>query len=478
MEEIQELYKRHFGHSPAVCQLLQESGSNRRNYRLTGDGTPSVIGTVGTVIEENEAFRAISAHGVSKGLNLPEVLAVSEDGFCYLQEDLGESTLYDLLAEQRRLGRYDDNSRRMLADVMRALPRLQFELGAGFDFSVCYPQESLDRRGILFDLNYFKYCFLKLTGVQFSETSLQDDFENLADGILAHCQDCETFMYRDFQSRNVMVRDGRPWFIDFQGGRRGPVYYDIASFVWQAQARYPDDLRQQLVEAYLDAARPYRVFEKEDFMKTLKMFVLFRSIQVLGAYGFRGYIEKKAHFLSSIPYALLNVRGLLDEQLQESYPTLSEVLSKLSEGASLPQTDSNDGLLTVEVTSFSYRAGIPDDLSGNGGGFVFDCRALENPGRYAPYKPYCGLDACVQEFLEKDGGILLFLEKVKALTDPQIETYIKRGFSHLMISFGCTGGQHRSVYGAQKLAEHIASKYENVHVTVNHTNINVCKRLK
>lgn len=430
---------------------------------------------MGTSLAENRAFRAISRHFASKGLNVPKVLAVGRDEMSYLQDDLGDDSLYAALAAGRKTGKYGAVERDLLKKTVAYLPKLQFLGAEGFDFSVCFPQSEFDRRNILFDLNYFKYDYLKLTAAPFDEIALQDDFERLADDLLA--APCPSgFMYRDFQARNVMLVNGEPWFIDFQGGRKGPVCYDLASFVWQAAARYPADLKEELIKTYIEAAKPFADLDNDAFRSSLRLFVFFRTLQVLGAYGFRGFIEKKAHFKESVPFALDNAAAILGDDYRKRYPALCGVLDFLCESSKKVE-EQHDGRLTVEVTSFSYRLGLPEDESGNGGGFVFDCRALENPGRYEAYKRSTGLDADVIEFLEDDGGILVFLENAEKLVFPHIEKFIERGFTHMMVSFGCTGGQHRSVFSAQHFAEAVAAKYD-VHVIVHHTAINVNKRTR
>lgn len=336
------------------------------------------------------------------------------------------------------------------------------------DFSVCYPQAEFNRRSILWDLNYFKYCFLKATGIDFQENLLEDDFENMTQVLLADT--FSTFMYRDFQSRNVMIREGKPYFIDFQGGRKGPVYYDVASFLWQAKARFPQHLREELIHDYLDALHAYCPMPESYFREQLRQFVLFRTLQVLGAYGFRGYFEQKPHFLQSIPYAIENLDQLLEEDFP-AYPYLCKVLKQLTR---LPvyATELNKRKLTVRVMSFSYKKGIPEDPSGNGGGYVFDCRAIHNPGKYDAYKQLTGRDEPVIRFLEEDGEILTFLEHVYALADAHVQRFLERGFTHLSICFGCTGGQHRSVYAAEHVSQHIHEKF-GVNVEVNHREQNI-----
>ena len=466
MERLVSLYEQSYGAEPEGISSFSGSASNRRYYRLSGKAG-SCIGAIGTEEAENKAFITIARHFREKGIPVPEVKAVSADGMAYVQEDLGDLLLSDMVASTLKSGGFEKDSEltRLLCRTVSLLPKIQFDGAAGLDFSVCYPQPSFDRRMIMFDLNYFKYCFLKPSGLEFNEVLLQDDFERLADDLLQDEQ--ETFLYRDFNARNVMIKDGEPYFIDFQGGRRGPLYYDVASFVWQARARYPQWLKEMMVGSYLEALAGYVHVCREDFDRTLRLFRLFRTLQVLGAYGFRGLIEHKAQFVVSISPALADLRQLLEEPF-EKYPYLSETLRRM---ASLPRfSEPECGMqgLEVKIYSFSFKKGVPQDMSGNGGGYVFDCRSIHNPGRYEPYKKLTGMDEPVIRFLEDDGEIIGYLDHVYGVVDPHVETYRKRGFTHLMVSFGCTGGQHRSVYCAEHLASHLAGKYPDVRVRLIH----------
>ena len=355
---------------------------------------------------------------------------------------------------------------------MEQLPRIQFLGAEGLDWKYCFPQEAFDARMIDFDLNYFKYCFLKATGLEFNESRLQDDFEKFKADLLQD-QD-NTFMYRDFQARNVMMKDGEPWFIDFQGGRRGPIYYDVASFIWQARSRFPEALKQDLIRAYLRALQSFKQVDGDHFRSRLRLFVLFRTLQVLGAYGFRGYFEKKPHFLASVPYAMDNLRSLLQTPFTD-YPYLNEILRQLTE---MPQLNelAVDKRLEVHIYSFAFKKGIPVDPSGNGGGYVFDCRSVNNPGKYEYYRQFNGTDPEVIKFLEDDGEVKVFLDHVYALVDAHVQRYMERKFTHLQVCFGCTGGQHRSVYCAEHLARHLAEKY-SVKVLLTHREMNVEKIL-
>ena len=477
MEQLINLFKDTFGTEPDSVAAISGSGSNRSYYRMkTGDR--SVIGVVGTDADENRAFIAEARHFSAAGLPVPEVLAESEDCSCYIQNDLGDLILYDMVARAHKEGVFSEELQELLCSTMAILPKLQFEGAEGFDFDICYPEPEFSRRMVMFDLNYFKYCFLKPSGLEFNEVRLQDDLERFADALMGasglHDKDGNlfegsTFMYRDFQSRNVMVSEGKPYFIDFQGGRKGPVHYDVASFIWHARSAYPAELKSRMLDAYLESMAGYVDVNRSEFISVLKKFVLFRTLQVLGAYGFRGWVEQKAKFVTSIPAAIESLRGQLADcgEFCKEYPYLHETLSSLVD---LPRFAApvSDGRLTVTVYSFSFHKGIPADPSGNGGGYVFDCRSIHNPGRYEPYKKLTGRDREVIDFLENDGEIFSFLEHVYGVVDPHVDTFRRRGFSNLMVSFGCTGGQHRSVYSAEHLAHHLAEKYPDVTVRLIH----------
>ncbi len=460
------LYKKYVGQEPDEVIEMPASGSNRRYFRLKGN--PTLIGVLGECLEENKAFLYMDRHFLSKGLPVPKVLAQSDDCMAYLQDDLGDTILFNSIEKGRKTRVFSDEEKKLLAATIKQLCEFQFLGADGMDFSYCYPAPEFNRRSIFWDLNYFKYCFLKATGLEFSESKLEDDFQHLADVLLRSSS--ATFMYRDFQSRNVMIKDGKPWFIDFQGGRKGPFYYDVASFLWQAKANFPDSLREQLINEYIKALRKYKPVDEDYFHSQLRHFVLFRTLQVLGAYGFRGYFEKKPHFMQSVPFAINNLRNLLKKPYVE-YPYLNQVLNELVNMTQFTDEISKH-TLTVKVMSFAYKKGIPNDPSGNGGGFVFDCRAVNNPGKYDRYKPFIGLDQPVIDFLENDGEILTFLDHAYALVDASVKRYVERGFTNLMICFGCTGGQHRSVYSAQHMAEHIHKKF-NVKVELIHREQNI-----
>ncbi len=467
MNELKTLFQNYTHEALIQSTELSASGSNRKYFRLTGQKT-SLIAVQGTSVDENRAFIAMSTHFAAQGLPVPRVVAVSSDELFYLQDDLGDTLLFDFIEGGRKTGVFSEGEKKMLRKTMQILPAVQVKGANGFDFSVCYPQPEFNERSVLWDLNYFKYCFLKSTGLEFQEDRLEDDFAHLATILLQ--AKTNTFMYRDFQSRNVMVKDGEPYFIDYQGGRRGPVQYDVASFLWQAKAKYSNELREELLQTYLGALNEIMPVNEADFREQLQHFILFRTLQVLGAYGFRGYFEKKPHFLQSIPYAIENLRELIKNE-HSPYPYLLEVLNKMTALEQFHEVEIRKPLI-VKVYSFSYKKGIPQDNSGNGGGFVFDCRAVNNPGKYERYQSLTGLDESVIQFLEDDGEILTFVDHAYALTDASVKRYIDRGFTNLMISFGCTGGRHRSVYSAKKMAEHIHEKF-GVEVQLVHREQNI-----
>lgn len=465
MIALKELFERVAGRGVASIVKLTGDGSNRSYYRMCA-GDISLIGAVGTCAEENRAFVAMSERFLACGIDAPRVLAVSADGLCYIQEDLGDTSLFAYMKESRDGGRFLQKDADMLCKVMSLLPRIQHEVAAGLDFGVCYPTAAFDRRTVMWDFNYFKYCFLKGVGVEFNESLLEDEFEKMATLLLRDNEN--TFMYRDFQSRNVMIHNGRPYFIDFQGGRKGPLYYDVASFVGQARACYTPLMEQMMVDAYLNALAAYRRVDRVSFMRALTVFRVFRLLQNLGTYGFRGLYEHKKAFVETIPGALLQLKEQL-AALNGEFPYLEQLVGDIIVLPMFVKEIATD--LTVDVLSFSYRRGIPDDYSGNGGGFVFDCRAIHNPGRYEPYKKLCGTDAPVIEFLETQSEMPAFLENAYALVDNMVDTYKKRGFTHIQICCGCTGGQHRSVYSAEHIAHHVADKF-GVRVVVTHKMLN------
>ena len=473
--QISVLYNRFFGQNPTSVETIGGSASNRLYQRLYDAEGHSVIGVYCPDTLEMRAFCELDEAMLGEGLRVPRVLI--QEGNCYLQVDLGRTSLYDLILQCQKAGKWNDETVALLHQVMKDLPEIQYKALEGFDLSHCCREQHFSATNIRWDLNYFKYCFLKCTGVTIDEIRLQQEFDRLEQSLLSAFEDqrgCNLFLYRDFQSRNVMICDGKPYYIDFQSGYEGPCYYDVASFLWQARAGYPEELRHSLLDTYLKSLRQYVQIEEDTFFEHLERYVFFRLLQVLGAYGFRGIFERKAAFLSPIVQALKMIR-----EVGKEFVYIQQLIAEADQHLNL-QADPTPGRLTVKITSFSFKKGIPDDYTGNGGGFVFDCRAPHNPGRYAEYKRLTGLDQPVIDFLEgrdenpehRPIGTELtmpqYLDHVYALVDPAVDTYRSRGFTSLMVSFGCTGGQHRSVYGAQHLAEHLHDLYPDIHILLTH----------
>jgi len=455
--EIIQLFENQFNEKVVKFEILPPSGSYRKYYRLQNNNR-SVIGAINNDVKENIAFLSFSNHFKKKGLPVPEIFSVSSDLKKYLQEDLGNETLFDFLSKTREKEGFSENIISEYKKVLKVLPNIQIVAGKDLDYSVSYPRAAFDKQSMMWDLNYFKYYFLKLAKIQFDEQALEDDFQSFSDYLLS--AESHFFLYRDFQSRNIMLKDDNVFLIDYQGGRQGALQYDLASLLYDGKADIPQSVRTQLFNFYLTELRKYRTVNEEDFTAYFKGFVLIRIMQAMGAYGFRGFYEKKEHFLKSIPFALKNLKGLLkDVNLPIELPELFNVLQELIHSDVLNKIGQVESNLTVRVTSFSYKKGIPDDPSGNGGGHVFDCRAINNPGRYAEYKELTGRDLAVQEFLEQKSEIDILLNSVKVLIDQSVKIYLKRGFTNLSVNFGCTGGQHRSVYSAEKIAAHLQNNF-------------------
>jgi aminoglycoside/choline kinase family phosphotransferase len=470
-EVFTRLFAEHFGKPPMTILPLEADGSNRTMYRVIGDGHETAIGVIGPDREENRAFLSYSRAFRAAGLPVPRIYGADEALGMYLEEDLGETTLFEALAAARRLepdAPFPKAALPVYQRVVELLPRFQVEGGRVVDYSVAYPRAAFDKQSILWDLNYFKYHFLKLAHVPFNEARLEKDFLRLTAFLLR--ADNRHFMYRDFQSRNIMLRDGEPWFIDYQGGRRGALQYDIASLLYDAKAAIPDAVRERILEHYLDALQEYHPVDRDLFREHYRGYVLVRIMQAMGAYGYRGFFERKPRFLQSVPPAVDNIERLLGTGLLAiEVPELQAVLERICASDTLRRRPVQPAPgLTVNVGSFSYKHGYPDDQSGHGGGFVFDCRALHNPGRYADYADLCGCDAPVAEFLERTPAVREFWSSVRTLVDNQVETYRTRGFSSLSVHFGCTGGQHRSVYFAERLARHLEAHFPDITVRLAH----------
>ncbi|HKF49826.1 MAG TPA: RNase adapter RapZ [Terracidiphilus sp.] len=454
MDVLKRLFEQHF-HFPAehVKPLQgQLGGSGRAIVRLSASGT-SAIGILYSVREENAAFLEFSRHFRRHGLPVPEIYGESLDDGAYLEEDLRDTSLFEFLSTNRLGDDVAPPAVEAYRKVVAVLPRFQIEAGRDLNYKVCYPRASFDRQSISWDLNYFKYYFLRLAGIPFSEQALEHDFGRLTRFLLAAPRDY--FLYRDFQSRNIMLRDGMPFFLDYQGGRKGALQYDIASLLYDGKADLPPALRQDLLNHYMDCLAAHGI-DRDAFMEHYYAFVYVRIMQALGAYGFRGFYERKAHFLQSVPYALKNLRWLAHNvRLPIALPALMEAFQGMLGSEKLMRIAASAQGLTVRIFSFSFHTQAPTDESGNGGGFVFDARSLPNPGRHEHFKPLTGMDAPVIDYLNQQESVHQYLSNVLSMVDASVASYQRRGFAHLMVSFGCTGGQHRSVFLAEQLARHL-----------------------
>jgi aminoglycoside/choline kinase family phosphotransferase len=467
MDVLERLFEQYF-HVPVEHVLNVQGelgGSGRKIIRLRGGGN-SAIGILYGVREENTAFLEFSRHFRKHGLPVPEIYGEDLEHGAYLEEDLGDTSLFEFLSRNRKGEVISSQAVAAYRDAIAVLPRFQIEAGRDLNYKVCYPRESFDRQSIAWDLNYFKYYFLRLAGIPFSEQALEDDFDRLTELLLS--AERNYFLYRDFQSRNIMLPGGRPHFLDYQGGRKGALQYDVASLLYDAKADLPPELRQQLLDHYLETLARYVDVKPEVFLRHYYAYVYIRIMQALGAYGFRGFYERKVHFLQSVPYALKNLRWLLHNvTLPVLLPTLMQAFHSMLASEKLQGLASDADSLVVRVVSFSFHRGLPKDESGNGGGFVFDGRSLPNPGREERFKTLSGTDAAVIDYLNQQESVHQFLASVMSLVDASVNNYQQRGFKHLMVSFGCTGGQHRSVYLAEQVARRLRGR-SGVEVVVEH----------
>ncbi|MFO7524355.1 MAG: RNase adapter RapZ [Ignavibacteriaceae bacterium] len=469
---LKNLFREYFKSEAIHYDPLPPSGSYREYYRLKNDEVTS-IGVYNNDRKENEAFISFTNQFTSKNLNVPKLYIENLNSEVYLLEDLGDETLFSRIVGLRKEDNYENKIIGLYKSVLTELPKFQIEAAKDFNYTHCYPRKEFDRQSMLWDLSYFKYYFLKLAKIPFNEQLIEDDFNNFTDFLLT--ADSKYFLYRDFQSRNVMLKNDTPYFIDYQGGRKGPLQYDIASLLFDAKAELTFDMRTELLDFYVSSISETHGIDRYDFIEYYKPFILIRILQAMGAYGFRGFYERKSHFLKSIPPALKNMEWLLNNwDTSLKLPHLFKCLEQTIASDELRKYSYpllNESSLTVTVQSFSYKKGIPDDVSGNGGGYVFDCRAIHNPGRYEQYKEQTGKDKDVIDFLKKESDIDKFLENAFSLVDTSVENYISRGFANLTVNFGCTGGQHRSVYCAEEMTKHLHEKYK-INVLLNHLELN------
>jgi aminoglycoside/choline kinase family phosphotransferase len=470
MDVLKRLFEQHFHEPPQRIVPLQGelSGSGRQIIRLSS-ARNRAIGILYNVREENAAFLDFSRHFFRHGLPVPEIYADDLDAGAYIEQDLGDTTLFEFLSINRTGVAIAPKVADAYRKVVEILPKFQIEAGRDLNYGVCYPRGSFDRQSIVWDLNYFKYYFLRLAGISFNEQSLEDDFERLTEFLLG--ADRDYFLYRDFQSRNIMLLGNNPYFLDYQGGRKGALQYDLASLLFDAKADLTPELRQQFLDHYLESVSDYADIEREAFLKHYYAYVYVRILQALGAYGFRGFYERRPHFLQSVPYALKNLRWLLHNvELPIKLPTLIAAFESMLGSEKLLRIAKEVDNLVVHISSFSFHRELPKDESGNGGGFIFDGRSLPNPGREEKFKELTGKDAAVIEYLNQQESVHQFLASVYSLVDASVDNYQSRGFKSLMVSFGCTGGQHRSVFLAEQLAKRLRSR-GGLNVELRHTEL-------
>jgi len=466
---LEKLFEDHFGKKAEKTEALPVSGSDRRYYRIS-NGTTSAIGTYNTNVAENNTYFYFTELFHKHQINVPDVYSISKDRKGYLQQDIGSTSLFSLLMKEG----FTDNVRKYYHKSLEQLAKVQWKAGMEADYKQCFAAHRFDEKAIMSDLLYFKYYFADLQDIPYDKILLISEMELLSKE-LGRVQP-QMLMYRDFQSRNIMLHEDKVYFIDFQGCMQGPPQYDIASLLWQARAQLPEARKEDLLNGYIASLTALHVPRMDEihFRRGYSQFVLLRILQVLGAYGFRGLLQHKAHFLASIAPALKNLESFLSDHPQlPAYPEFRNLLEKLCSKDMQERYSRNknpeNAKLTVVISSFSYKEGLPKDKGPHGGGFIFDCRGILNPGRYAAYKYSTGKDINVRQFLERETAMPEFLDHVYALVSLNVEDYLGRGFEQLSVSFGCTGGQHRSVYAAEQLAYYLTNRF-GVSVSVNHLN--------
>lgn len=475
---IQELltakYIEFYKSQPTKVEAITQAGSNRSYFRFY-NANGSVIGVYSENLPETQTFIYYSQIFTKLGLNTPHIFHVSSDMQTYFIEDLGKKSLLDIVQEElKQHGCFSERLISLYQQTLTKLVKMQIVAGSEIDFSKAYSISQFDKQSILFDLNYFKYYFLNRLDIRYDEKLLQDDFDALSEHLAA--TGSKNFMFRDFQARNIIVDNDKVYFIDYQGARKGAMQYDLASLLWQAKANIPAEIKNTLIDYYCNEVSKYLPINIDEFKHEFWHYLYVRILQTLGAYGNRGLIERKRHFIESIPLAIANLQELLQNQpVLASYKELQRVLIEIPQHKDKFEYKKYNEL-TVQVTSFGFKYGLPSDPTENGGGFIFDCRGNHNPGRYEEYKQLTGRDQPVIDFFKIHNQIDVFIENIKKVVSPTIETYIKRGFTSLMINFGCTGGQHRSVYCAEAIAHYIKETY-GVKVVLSHREQGICEEL-
>jgi len=470
-ENLLQLFQDRFDHRPEAFLELQADASSRRYFRMVGQGGFTAVGAIGPDREENRAFLSFARAFRSIDLPVPEVFCEDQEAGVWILEDLGDTTLFKHLTQLREglpADEFPQEAEALYRKALTALPRFQISGHKVVDYELAYPRRAFDGQSMRWDLNYFKYHFLKLSHLPFSEQRLEDDFDRLMALLLQ--AESDFFLYRDFQSRNIMIRDGEPWFIDFQGGRMGALQYDVASLLYDGKANIPQEVRDRLLDVYLEALEKHHAFNRAEFLVQFRGFALIRIMQALGAYGYRGFFERKKHFLDSVPFAARNLRNILAQGMPAPLSELEKVLGRIIDRwAHTNQRATSPGKLTLLVQSFSYKkGGYPTDQTGHGGGHAIDCRGLPNPHRVPELRDFTGKDREIVEFMESHDEVQDFWGHVREIVDGHVENYLARGFDSLTVSFGCTGGQHRSVYLTMKMAAHIRERFPEVKLMVRH----------
>ncbi len=463
-KNIKTLFKEIFNEEITDFYQLPPSGSSRIYFRIKSNKR-SVIGAYNSDKRENEAFLELSEIFIKSKINVPKIYAEDLKNGIYIQEDLGDETLFNRLLNTRKSNDFPEKLIELYKKITEKLADLQIKVSNKVNYERCYPRKAFDRQSIMWDLNYFKYNFLKFTDIGFDEQLLEDDFTAFSDYLLT--AERNYFLYRDFQSRNIMLHKDKIYFIDYQGGRKGAMHYDLASLLYDAKANIPENIREEIKIHYLNYLKTKFRIDISNFDKHYYAFVIIRIMQAMGAYGYRGFFERKKHFLESIPYALKNLNSVLKkENIPVELPELRRVLKTLTNSDKLKNI--SDKKLTVKISSFSYKKGIPEDKTGNGGGFVFDCRFINNPGRIEKYKKLCGKDKEVVDFLENLPETHAFFKSITQIISSAVSNYQSRSFKNIAVNFGCTGGQHRSVFFAEKTARYIRENFD-VKVKLVHT---------
>lgn len=463
---LRDLFVRFFGTPPTSSTPFKQEGSNRKRFRLA-NGAHSAIGVLNDNRLENDAFCYFAKHFASRGVHVPKILAEDLHHGAYLETDLGGQTLMSLLEAERSVADpFPAKVEAQYRSVLSELIKIQTHGTRELDFSKCHPVPSYDRTSMLWDMNYFKYDFLKLAEIPFNERLLEDDFQVLS-RFLSEVP-ADVFMHRDFQSRNIMLKDSSVYIIDFQGGVKGPPHYDVAALLFQPSAGITQEARSRLLDHYLHEVSKIHPVEAPIFKRHFYGFVFLRIMQACGAYGLRGLYGRRSYFIKSIPRMARNIGELLgDPGLPIEVPELSRVFHRIATSLITPDLQPSPTKLAVSICSFSYRGGLPRSTSTHGGGFVFDCRGIPNPGREEELKTLTGKDRPVKAFLKKDSRARTFARRVTSIVDQTVDRYIERGFAELSVAFGCTGGQHRSVFFAEQLLKHLKRKYD-IEVTIKH----------